>query len=93
MEREGDANRESKAEQGASGGSAFLPPPRKAASAPLNPTIRQLTSDQPTCKSRLARSIDMSPALQPMPPKLQLTISPLSLYRLMIIEERDGVGL
>ncbi|KAI5388505.1 hypothetical protein KIW84_074262 [Lathyrus oleraceus] len=41
----------------------------------------------------LARSIAITPALQPIPPKLKLLIFPLSLYLLTIIAESEGVGL
>ncbi|CBI19703.3 unnamed protein product, partial [Vitis vinifera] len=40
-----------------------------------------------------ARSIAMTPALHPIPPRLKLLILPLNLYLFTIMAEREGVGL
>lgn len=41
----------------------------------------------------LARSIEITPALQPIPPRLKVLMLPRSLYLFTIMAERDGVGL
>ncbi|KAJ0607974.1 hypothetical protein HanPSC8_Chr03g0106421 [Helianthus annuus] len=46
-----------------------------------------------TCSISLAKSTAITPALQPIPPRLNVLIFPRSLYLLTIMELNDGVGL